>query len=353
MASTRPLFSVVIPAYNAARWLEQTLASWACQTVRNFEVIVVDDGSEDDTVALARTFEERLPLRVISEPHSGAPAHPCNVGARAAQGDLIVQCDADDLAAPDRLAGIEYAWRKAGRADCLIISDFCEVDADNRVLRSHVLADYCALQRARAEPLADDVALLSPDAAFTALLEAAFIRPCSAAMSKTAFERAGGFNEALRNAQDYDLYARLLQKYPLVWVRRILGLYRIRADSISSRSAIDLAPSRLAVFRSLLNLPLTPTQYASVRRWLAANYETLGYAYGDCGELRQSLVAYCQAFRQRPALLHIRGMAASVAKRLIRARPGHGAGAIVAPTGRVDKSGGQRGPPAPPVLPAS
>ena len=311
-------FSVVIPAYNAAQWLGQTLESWARQTVRDFEVIVVDDGSDDATVAVAEAFHDRLNIQVIRERRSGAPARPCNVGIRAAQGEIIVHCDADDLATPDRLEWIRHAWEKAGRRDCLIISDFAEVDAQGGLLRKSVLADYSALQDANLEPLGNDVVLIQPDAAFTALLEGSFIRPCSAATPKRVLEKIGGFNEALRNGQDFELYVRITREYPLVWSQRVLASYRIAPGSISFRSAIQLAPGRLAIFYPLLDLPLTRAQTATVRRSIADNYESLGYEYGNRGDVRQSLYAYYRAFTQRPSLDQLRGIAVSVAKFLLR-----------------------------------
>lgn len=189
------LFSVVIPAYNAAQWLRQTFESWVRQTVREFEVIVVDDGSDDATVAVAEAFQHRPNIQVIRERHSGTPARPCNVGIRAEQGEIIVHCDSDDLAISDRLEWIQNAWENAGRRDCLIISDFAEVDAHGSLLRNRVLADYSALQRANIEPLGDDVVLLQPDAAFTALLEGSFIRLCSAATPKGFLRKLGGQRE--------------------------------------------------------------------------------------------------------------------------------------------------------------
>lgn len=311
-------FSVVIPAYNAGQWLGKTLESWVLQTLRDFEVIVVDDGSDDATVAVAEAFQNRLNIQVIRERHSGAPARPCNVGIRAAQGEIIVHCDSDDLATPDRLEWIRHAWDKAGRRDCLIISDFAEVDAQGSALRKSMLADYSALQDANLEPLGDDVVLLEPNAAFSALLEGSFIRPCSAATPKRVLEKLGGFDEALRNGQDFELYVRITREYPLVWSQRVLASYRIAPGSISFRSAIQLAPSRLAIFHRLLNLPLSPVQAASVRRSIACNYESLGDAYGSRGDVWQALYAYSRAFIHRPSVYQLLGMAVSVAKFVLK-----------------------------------
>lgn len=320
MGTHGTLFSVVIPAYNAAQWLGQTLESWSRQTVRDFEVIVVDDGSEDATVSVAEAFQGRFNIQILRERHSGAPARPCNAGIRAAKGDLIVHCDADDLASPDRLEGIQHAWEIANRCECLIFSDFSEVDAQGNMLRRNVLADYSALQCAPVEPLSDGVVLLKPDAAFTALLEGSFIRPCAAATSKKILEKIGGFNEKLRNGQDYDLYVRITREYPLVWSPRVLASYRIAPGSISFRSAIQLAPSKLAIFHRLLDLPLTRTQTAAVKRSIALNYESLGYEHGNRGDVLQSLYAYYRAFMQRPSLHLFRGIAASVGKFLLGRR---------------------------------
>jgi glycosyltransferase involved in cell wall biosynthesis len=318
MSRIECFFSVVIPAYNAARWLGQTLESWVRQTVSDFEVIVVDDGSEDETVAVAQTFESRLNLRVIRERRSGAPAYPCNVGCRAARGELIVPCDADDLAAPDRLEWTRLAWNMFGRRDCLIFSDFAVIDAQGNTLRDSGLAEFSVLGQATTEMLGNGIALLSAEAAFDALLVGAFIRPCAFAIPRRLIEKVGGYDESLRNGQDFDLSVRTAREYPFVWVQRILGLYRLVPGNIGSRSATELAPSRLAVLQRLLAMPLTRVQEHRVRDWIAGNYETLGYEYGNQGKLRQSLNAYWQAFLQRPAPGQVRGMAASFAKALIR-----------------------------------
>ena len=127
MTRPPPAVSVVIPAYNAARWLGLTLESFTRQTTRDFEVIVVDDGSQDGTAEIAESFAGRLDITVIRGERSGAPARPSNTGTRAARGELIVPCDADDMATPDRIEWMQRAWEAVGRRDCLLFSDFAEV----------------------------------------------------------------------------------------------------------------------------------------------------------------------------------------------------------------------------------
>jgi len=315
---TAPFFSVVIPAYNAGRWIGPTLESFAAQTVGSMEVIVVDDGSTDETVAVAQGFADRLDLKVVREPRSGAPAHPCNVGTRLARGELIVCCDADDLATPDRLQATRSAWDAVGRQDCLIFSDHSEIDEHDRQVTASKLSEHPTLHRAPFEALGQDLSLLSAETAFDALLAGCFIRPCAAAMPRKVLESVGGYDERLRNGQDYDLYLRVAWKYPLLWVRRTLGLYRRSPGNISSRPATQLAASRLAVLQRLLTLPLAPKQVRTVRDWIALNYQALGYEYSNGGQLGASLKAYYQAYRHRPGLGVLRGMAASAVKSAMR-----------------------------------
>lgn len=98
----RPLVSILIPAYNAEEWIADTLRSAIAQTWEPKEIIVVDDGSTDRTLAVARQFESNR-LRVVTNEHQGAAATR-NKALSLSQGDYIQYLDADDLMAPDKIA---------------------------------------------------------------------------------------------------------------------------------------------------------------------------------------------------------------------------------------------------------
>jgi glycosyltransferase involved in cell wall biosynthesis len=95
------LVSILIPAYNAEPWIEQTLRSALNQTWPRTEIIVVDDGSKDATLKVARSLENRS-LKVVSQPNAGAPAAR-NRALKEAQGAFIQWLDADDLLDPDKI----------------------------------------------------------------------------------------------------------------------------------------------------------------------------------------------------------------------------------------------------------
>lgn len=99
---SEPLASILIPCHNAAPWLRATLESALAQTWTHREIILVDDGSTDDSARLAREFEPRG-VRVLAQPHRGASAAR-NTALHAARGDFIQFLDADDLLDPDKIA---------------------------------------------------------------------------------------------------------------------------------------------------------------------------------------------------------------------------------------------------------
>jgi glycosyltransferase involved in cell wall biosynthesis len=98
----KPLVSILIPAYNAEQWVAQTIQSALDQTWPNKEIIVVDDGSRDGTLSVARTFASQQ-VSVITQPNQGAAAARNNLLSRA-QGDFIQWLDADDLLSANKVA---------------------------------------------------------------------------------------------------------------------------------------------------------------------------------------------------------------------------------------------------------
>ncbi|HEX3627758.1 MAG TPA: glycosyltransferase family A protein, partial [Verrucomicrobiae bacterium] len=98
----KPLVSVLIPAYNAEKWIAETIASALGQTWPNKEIIVVDDGSTDRTLSVVRQFTSKS-VNVVSQTNRGAAAAR-NKAYSLSQGDYIQWMDADDLLSPDKIA---------------------------------------------------------------------------------------------------------------------------------------------------------------------------------------------------------------------------------------------------------
>jgi glycosyltransferase involved in cell wall biosynthesis len=101
MSSSSPAVSVIIPAYNAARWIDVTLQSALAQTWRNKEIILVDDGSTDETVAVAKRLKSPA-LKIIQQENRG-PGAARNRAFQESQGDYIQYLDHDDLLSPEKI----------------------------------------------------------------------------------------------------------------------------------------------------------------------------------------------------------------------------------------------------------
>jgi glycosyltransferase involved in cell wall biosynthesis len=113
-----PLVSILIPAYNAERYISETIKSALAQSWARKEIIIVDDGSRDDTVRIARQFSSPT-ISVVTQPNSGASVAR-NKAFSLCQGDFIQWLDADDLLAPQKLSNQIRAWQESpGKRDLL------------------------------------------------------------------------------------------------------------------------------------------------------------------------------------------------------------------------------------------
>lgn len=215
-----PLVSVIIPAFNAGRFIEATLRSVLSQRYRNLEALVVDDGSVDDTVlrvtATARA-DERVRLIQLAR-NSGCPAVARNRGLAEAAGNLVAFLDADDLWTGRKLS--DQVSAMLHQPDLTLVYSMFMSFGAVRVLG----VEYGV------KPLPFRVALNS------AALELENTIPCSSVIARVdAVRAAGGFDEdpKLAAVEDYDLWLRLSRNGRIGFIRRIHGFYRVHPQGIS------------------------------------------------------------------------------------------------------------------------
>ena len=116
----KPLVSILVPCYNSAPWLAETLDSALTQTYSDIELIVVDDGSEDDSLAIAKSYESKH-VKVISQQNRGASAAR-NVAYKSSKGEYIQYLDADDIISPDKIE--RQIIHLKNRPDCLAAGEW-------------------------------------------------------------------------------------------------------------------------------------------------------------------------------------------------------------------------------------
>lgn len=205
--------SVVVPAYNAERWLSLTLASACRQTLRAIEILVVDDGSTDRTAEIAREFSARDPrVRLISRKNGGVGAAR-NSAIREARGKYLAPLDADDLWSPDKLAA-QFACMEAGgeaMGMCYCWSE--KIDARGE----RITAGF---------PFEIEGMVLRP------LVLRNFVGSGSVPMFRaTALAKVGLYLErseqgGVQGCEDWDLSLRIAEHFQIGLVRRCLTGYR-------------------------------------------------------------------------------------------------------------------------------
>jgi glycosyltransferase involved in cell wall biosynthesis len=188
-----PLVSILIPAYNAASWLAQTLDSALAQTHPHCEIIVVDDGSTDSTLAVARSYESRE-VRVLSQANSGASAAR-NRALQLARGDFIQYLDADDLLSPEKIAAqltVLHARAPGILATCRW-GRFEDDPARARFVDAVVFRDFAPV----------DYLLLHTR-------EARMMHPAAWLVPRNVADRAGPWDERLSLNDDGEYFARVV-----------------------------------------------------------------------------------------------------------------------------------------------
>lgn len=222
VTSTSPAVSVVIPVYNASRYVAAAIESVLSQDLVDIEVIVIDDGSTDTTPEiLAGLAHQDGRVEVLSQPNRGLVT-TLNRGVEHARGALIARMDADDICLPGRLAAQIQAFD--GRTDLAVLGGFTElIDEDGRYIRQ---GRYPVRGRAVAEFIERGSPVAHP----------------AVMMRRDVFDAVGGYRAAFRHAEDYDLWLRIHDRgYAIENLPFPVLAYRVHGTSISMRRGPEQA----------------------------------------------------------------------------------------------------------------
>jgi len=222
--------SVVIPTHDRGRVVVEAIESALAQTHPPLEVIVVDDGSTDDTAErVGRLRDARV--KYLRRSHAGVSAAR-NAGIAAATGDLVAFLDSDDLWKPDKVEAEIAALARYPSAGG-VFSDLEKVDGATFV--PSFMRRTRVFSRLLAERAYRDGLLLSARALSLCLLQEVPIKTPALTVRRSALERAGGFNEAWTSSEDWEFLLRFARRESLVYVDRPLAVIRISADSLHRR----------------------------------------------------------------------------------------------------------------------
>lgn len=271
--------SVVIPAYNAEKYIAKAIESVLGQTYPVHQLIVVNDGSTDGTAAILETYRDRID--VISIPNGGV-SNARNTGLKQAHGELIALLDADDLWGPEKLERQVAVFREHAGVE-FTCCNYLSVDTQTQ--RTGNQFDYLAQSR---EPFFDKVLTRPVDL----LLAVNFVGTCSNVMfTRALLERVGLFDTGLRQAEDFDLWLRMALETDFYLQSTPLLEKVAHGANLTSRFDETLKFHEIVVQRFRAAHPAlfdaTPTLEAVYRRGLAdVRYEIAGilFAKGRRGE---------------------------------------------------------------------
>lgn len=278
-----PSVNVIIPTYNYGRFVTEAIASVERQTVPVDEIIVVDDGSTDDTKERLTDLMARGVIRYIHQSNRGLPAAR-NTGLRAAGGSYLTFLDADDRWLPGKNA-TQLACVAAHPEAGLIFSPV-------QFFRADSIFDRTSFQ------------IIPPASGFALgrLFERNFIHVSSALVKRECLERAGWFDESLRSSEDHDLWLRIARHAPLAYTTTVAVEYRVHAASMS-RHLLTLATSQVIVKERYaaqfpeIRAALGPARFG---RAMAEAYFDLGLALLINGQVRDGRARLRQALANAP-----------------------------------------------------
>lgn len=214
----RPTFSVIVPLYNSAATIRETIASIREQEEENFELIVVDDGSTDDGLSIMLREASRDPrIKLVAQPNAGVSAARNN-GASLARGRLLAFCDADDIWHPAKLSHHRALH-----------------DGDPDISASYAKTAFLE-EREEDRPRSRTVSSIhsGPLTVEQIIGENPVCTASNIVVTREAFERIGGFTVGMNFAEDQEWLARAAKGCePIVGIEQVLVGYRLSPDGLS------------------------------------------------------------------------------------------------------------------------
>ena len=238
--------TIIIPTFNRRFYLERAIRSVMGQTYRRFQLIIVDDGSDDGTEKFVQTLKELKQVRYLRLTHSGLPGKVRNEGARLATGEYLAFLDSDDLWKPEKLA------RQVA---------FFQEHPELRICHTREIWRWGEKTVSQAGQKHRSCGDIFPDA-----LKKCIVGPSTVMMRRGLFEEFGGFREDLEIAEDYELWLRITDRYPVGYIDEPLVIkHGGHADQLSEKYG------QIEIFRiKALLLNLEAGAFRGEHRQLAA-----------------------------------------------------------------------------------
>jgi glycosyltransferase involved in cell wall biosynthesis len=277
-----PLISVVIPTYNRATLLSRAIRSVLAQSLQQFELLIVDDNSPDDTAAAVNAFgDERI--RYIRHDRNRGSSGARNSGIRNARTEYVAFLDDDDEYLPHTLSETYEAFQRLPESVGYVIGGIC------------VVKDSAQGEEVLGEHFPPACNFAGREQNYLAFLrQIPFATSNGVTFRRSAFDTAGFFDEQLRAAVDRDIFIRFARYFDYFTIRKIL----VRVHKHVGAQLTDLSPKRVVAYEMIAEkhkeaLRRHPKYYGDV-------LFTIGLKYYRCGEKVKGRRAFGQSIAKSP-----------------------------------------------------
>lgn len=276
MPKNNPLISVIIPAYNAEKFITETINSVLAQTYNNIEIIVVDDGSTDSTIEKVKLFGDKV--NIFSQPNSGV-SKARNFAVEKSKGELLAFVDADDLWLPTKIEKQFSSISKQRWSHC--DSFYIGFNQDGKTRRSDLTKQYGGQ-------------------VFDKLLINNFITTSTILIQKDLFLTHGGFDESLPVLEDWKLWMDIAQKEDIHYLEEPLTQYRVYPGS-TSRKAREVLPAHINIINHAFKS--SSSNKKMKKQALSASYEICSYIAEDADDHSYALLCALKSYMYQPVSL--------------------------------------------------
>jgi len=253
MQTKSPNISIIIPTYNRAVYLSAAIDSVLCQTYKDFELIVVDDGSSDNTREIVQAYSDQR-IRYLYKKNGGA-ASALNLGIKNSRGNFIARLDSDDIFLPKKLE-IQVESLDVNPDIGLVYTQAYNIDSEGNILRLYLKNHTC------------------PQEALKVMRHFLFPPSQSIMFRKSCIDKAGYFDENIPIAEDWDFCIRMARHYKFAYCDKPLVKIRRHSEMITS----DKLKCAQAILR-VMQKHVETLSMGEEKSWLSPHYYNLGRIY--------------------------------------------------------------------------